>query len=246
LDDARRSYEDGVSAFEQHKLADAESAFKRSYAQKPIPLTAYFLSCLYAQAYSRSAAGDYAAKALHGTPELDRAYADGARLILAWSKKKPSAELDTDDKLDAGPPKFPVPTEKSLPGEEAGAANPVATTNHTEVVKGNGVDVFLVIGGQRRWIPNEQTFNALGLDWQSIRTIPDEELNKIPRITDYPSLNARAVKGIGPEIYLLEEGKRRWIPNEQKFVALGLRAEDVEWISDEDLSLIPLGSQIPE
>jgi len=245
LDDARRSYEDGFSAFEQHKFADAESAFKQSYAQKPFPITAYFLSCLYAQSGRRSQAGGYAEKALHGIPELDRAYAEGARRILAWSKKT-SAELDTDAKLDTPPPKFPIPTEKSLPGEEADAASPAATSNAREVIKGSGAAVFLVVGGQRRWIPNQQTFESLGLDWPSVKTIGDQQLNDIPKGEDYPSLNRRAVKGSGSEIYLLEGGKKRWIPNEQKFAALKLRMEDVETISDEDLSFIPLGSPIPE
>ena len=55
------------------------------------------------------------------------------------------------------------------------------------LVKGSSPEVFLLEKGKRRWIPDEATFNAMGLDWQAVREISDEDLNSIPRGPDYPS-----------------------------------------------------------
>lgn len=34
--------------------------------------------------------------------------------------------------------------------------------------------------GQRRYIPDAATFNAMGLDWNKVKGITDAELNAVP------------------------------------------------------------------
>jgi hypothetical protein len=112
-------------------------------------------------------------------------------------------------------------------------------------IKGSGPEVFLVVAGKRRWIPDEITFDALGLDWQAIRTVSDQRLNGIPRGEDYPSLPGKLLKGSSTEVFLLERGKRRWIPDEATFNAMGLDWQAVRVISDELLNSIPRGPDYP-
>ena len=113
------------------------------------------------------------------------------------------------------------------------------------LLKGSGPEVFLVIDGQRRWIPDAATFDALGLDWEAVRVVSDQQLNSYPRGQDYPSLPGRLVKGSGPEVFQLEKGKRRWIPDEATFNAMGLSWEAVQVIPDQQLNIIPRGMDYP-
>jgi len=55
------------------------------------------------------------------------------------------------------------------------------------VVKGAGPAVYLIENGRRRWIPNMETFNSLGLKWEEVQTLPDTEVEAIPKGSDYPS-----------------------------------------------------------
>lgn len=48
------------------------------------------------------------------------------------------------------------------------------------LLKGRDARVYIVRDNQRRWIHDEATFNAMGLSWSAIRTIPDEVLFAIP------------------------------------------------------------------
>jgi hypothetical protein len=40
--------------------------------------------------------------------------------------------------------------------------------------------IYLIEGGVRRWIPDPETFNALGLSWERVNTISDTEMNLVP------------------------------------------------------------------
>ena len=41
--------------------------------------------------------------------------------------------------------------------------------------------------GQRRWIPDAETFNAMGLDWSNIKYFPINDVDTIPPGQDFPS-----------------------------------------------------------
>jgi hypothetical protein len=243
---ARAKYENGKLAFEQQKFADAESAFKESYSLRAFPITAYFLSCTYVQLQKRNDAGHFAQLALQGTPKLIDDYSRDAQKILKWSKKPVARETDLENEahLDTVGPNPKAPTEESFPSDDT--PTQVQVAEGLTVLRGSGPEIFLVVEGRRRWIPNQTTFDVLGLDGQSVKTIPDEELNSIPRGADYPSLAGTLVKGTGPDVYQLENGKRRLIPDMETFKKLGLRWESVQYIPDQDLSSIPVGAPIPK
>jgi hypothetical protein len=52
------------------------------------------------------------------------------------------------------------------------------------------------------------------------------------------------IKGTGPEVYLIEAGQRRWIPDQQTFDARGLDRNHIEVVTDAELTSIPLGNDL--
>jgi hypothetical protein len=55
------------------------------------------------------------------------------------------------------------------------------------IVKGSGPDRFLIEGGLRRLIPDEETFKAMGFKSENVKVISDSELNSIPLGKPLPS-----------------------------------------------------------
>ncbi len=58
-----------------------------------------------------------------------------------------------------------------------------ATTNIPDgtLIKATGDEVDLVQNGQRRWIPDMATFNAMGFQWSDVQTISDTQFAAIPQ-----------------------------------------------------------------
>ena len=48
------------------------------------------------------------------------------------------------------------------------------------LVAGSGPEIYVIIGGTRRWVPDPQTFEAKGYKWDAVEQISDVELNAIP------------------------------------------------------------------
>ncbi|MEC4804905.1 MAG: M23 family metallopeptidase, partial [Jaaginema sp. PMC 1079.18] len=82
----------------------------------------------------------------------------------------------------------------------------------------------------------------------AVKHINDPDLNKIPLGSPLPSLqnvDGNLLKGSGDEIYLMENGVRRHIPDQYTFENLGYDFNAVKHINDPDLNKIPLGSPLP-
>lgn len=60
-----------------------------------------------------------------------------------------------------------------------------------------------------------------------------------------PIANGRLVKGTGPKVFIVENGKRRWIPNEETFHKMGHDFSAVLRVSDVTLEAIPVGENLP-
>ncbi|HEX6501968.1 MAG TPA: hypothetical protein VF011_01885 [Terriglobales bacterium] len=131
-----------------------------------------------------------------------------------------------------GPLPVPYPDGTLLKGQMMGlAATPV------EMIQGH----------ERRPFPDTQTFNYMGLDANSVQTIPIIAFLSIPAGPPFPSRTDWTVlQGSGPAIYLMNNGQRHLIPDPPTFNALGLTSDAVESVADADLNSIPLGTPIPE
>lgn len=110
------------------------------------------------------------------------------------------------------------------------------------LVKGSGPEVYQMHWYQRRWIPNLETFNWLGLDWKAVQNIDNAKLEAILRGPDLPSrANGTLLKGSGPAVWMMKKGERRWIVDRETFDRLRLDWDAVQRVDDDDLESIPRG-----
>lgn len=115
------------------------------------------------------------------------------------------------------------------------------------LIKGSDETVYVMMGGVKRPIP-ENTLKNLGLTGIAIETIPDKELSLIPEGYSLPEIkypNGTLVKGSGPNVYLIQGGLRRLIPDKTTFESLGFEWNRVKTIQTNELSLIAEGEPIP-
>ena len=66
-----------------------------------------------------------------------------------------------------------------------GAAYPSRTDG--TLLQGSGPQVYVMTSCQRHWIPDPDTFNALGYNWNAIQHIADADLTAIPEGAQLPS-----------------------------------------------------------
>jgi len=78
----------------------------------------------------------------------------------------------------------------------------------------NEAPVYLILDGQRRWIPDPPTYNNLFVDWNGIK-----ESTEYASIHEGPALPTNTVlfKGSQAEVYLLDQHSKRWITNPTVF-----------------------------
>ncbi len=71
------------------------------------------------------------------------------------------------------------------------------------------------------------------------------EVSTRPPVDDIPQRNLiQLVKGSGPEIFLIQNGERRWITDSRTFDAYGFNYSDVKEIFDEELNVYLEGTPI--
>jgi hypothetical protein len=77
----------------------------------------------------------------------------------------------------------PVVTATGLP---LGSAIPADGTLVMDGLPGG--KAYLVSGGQLHWIPNPETFNAMGFSWSSVQNLGPAGINAIPEGAPLPSV----------------------------------------------------------
>jgi hypothetical protein len=105
--------------------------------------------------------------------------------------------------------------------------------------------VFSIQEGKRRYIPDVETFNELRLDPNSIKSVSDEDLNKIPLGSDFPSRRDGTLLENDGKIYIIRSRKLRLIPDSETFALMGLSRTLVKKVSTQDLGQIPIGFAFP-
>lgn len=112
-------------------------------------------------------------------------------------------------------------------------------------LKSEGHAVYIIMDGERRWIPNPDTLFGLGYNWGSVEAITNEEKARYPMGSPFPSLtNGNIYKGTSNHVYLMQNKKRCWITSSAVFNRMGLQWDDLQRISDKDLMLILEGEDI--
>ncbi len=119
------------------------------------------------------------------------------------------------------------------------------------LLKSTGSDkVYAIENGQKRWITTAETFVSSGYQWKNIVIVADFELNIFLNgeniVNPNPSLKPSGsfLKGSGNEVYLIENGKKRWITTPAVFASKGYKWEDIIAVADYELSLYVEGENI--
>lgn len=119
------------------------------------------------------------------------------------------------------------------------------------LLKSMGSDkVYAVENGKRRWITTPEIFVSSGYKWKDIVIVTDFELNIFPNGENIASLNSSLksngslLKGSGNKVYLIENGKKRWITTAEVFAFNGYKWKDVIVVADFELSLYPESENI--
>ncbi len=129
-------------------------------------------------------------------------------------------------------------------GKEVVASQPYYLPK-VDLLKGSGPEVYALENGVRRWIPNPETFEYFRYKWTNVKNISDNLLKsyslgkELSKYSAYP--DGSLLKGSGPEVYLVELGKRRWIPNPKTFEKSGFGWRYIIEIDDKKLKRIKEG-----
>ena len=98
--------------------------------------------------------------------------------------------------------------------------------------------VYMLENGKKRWIKTAEIFNSSGYDWKKIVIVPDSE--KYDDGADKDSAAGSRAEGSlvkygsSGKVYVLENGKKRWIPDAVTFVKLGYGWGKITTISDSE------------
>lgn len=117
-----------------------------------------------------------------------------------------------------------------------------------DLIQGSGPEIYVLENGLKRWIPDPGTFEYFRYKWNNVKHISDNLLNSyaqgedLDKYDDYPE--GTLLRGAGPEVYLIELGKRRWIPNPAVFGGNGLGWRYVYDIDQDKLKRIPQGGNL--
>jgi len=117
-----------------------------------------------------------------------------------------------------------------------------------DLVKGSGPEVYVLETGTRHWIPSIEIFNKFNFKWENIKTYSDLIIQNHPQDSDWSSWgdypDGTLMKGTGPEVYLIELGKKRWIPSLEVFFNNDFGWKYVLNVSDNDLKSFSTGENL--
>lgn len=107
-------------------------------------------------------------------------------------------------------------------------ANTAAQFEEGALVKGSKNTVYLISKGKACWIPNDNIFNLLGLNWNKVKKVSDKNLVKIPK-------GWIIVKGRNEPLYIIDNGTACKVTNASTLKALGFDNNTIWNVPDEKL-----------
>lgn len=114
------------------------------------------------------------------------------------------------------------------------------------LIRGSGPDVYLFRLGLRRHVVDLNNFLARGYSFSSVRAISDGLLNAIPVGNPLLDLFATGalVKGTAPDVYVMQDGKKRHAVNATVFGGCGYGFDSVVAVPDSVLTSISTGTPL--
>lgn len=115
------------------------------------------------------------------------------------------------------------------PGQKEEGAYP----NGTLIKSADSPDVYVIVNGQKRKIPDPATFNNWGYKWEQIKEAPAADVNKFSNI----EISSDIVRAKGDnKIYRIIGDKKIWIPTVQAFLGSGYKPNSEIEIEQADLT----------
>ena len=103
--------------------------------------------------------------------------------------------------------------------------------------------IYLISGGHKHYIQTPATVKALNVANQ-IKTVPDADLEAMPAGITLPDLTSRLIqKASTGEVFFLEGGKRRYVPDAETLKALNVGSQP-RGLPDDIIDAIPVGSPV--
>jgi len=138
------------------------------------------------------------------------------------------------------------------------------TTTSSSIMEGSLIrlqgrpEVYVILGGKKCYIPDPETFNAKGYRWDRVKDINSDAFNKIPTGSPLPpvktqtSITSSAVPAEGtlirlqgrPEVYVIQGGRKCYIPDPETFNAKGYRWDQVKDLNSDAFNKITMGSPL--
>jgi hypothetical protein len=122
------------------------------------------------------------------------------------------------------------------------------------VLKGSGSEIYVVQGCQRKLVPDTPTLNTLG-GWGAVRGVIDSDLSAIPEGGSIPPVptpipvplrEGDLVQVAGqPQIFLLEGGLLRLVPDMATFYDLDLNPAAVKFITIAQIGTMSFETPLP-
>jgi CHAT domain len=127
------------------------------------------------------------------------------------------------------------------------AEEPLSSQDGSLIKSADADPIYVMQEGQKRWIPDPETFDAYGFDWGRVQVRLARALDAIPTSSPLPSCrNGSLIRIAGTDpIYVMQQGQKRWIPDAETFNAHGFDWGGVQEGLPGDLDEIPTGPPLP-
>lgn len=114
------------------------------------------------------------------------------------------------------------------------------------VTQAPGGKLYLIgWGGLKLSFPDQATLETYGFDLGDVKPAPQELLGRVPSGPRLPRLKeGMVVRGAAPSLYLIQQERKRLIPDMATFRSLGLDPYAVVAVPDEALGRIPSGTPL--
>jgi hypothetical protein len=129
----------------------------------------------------------------------------------------------------------------AAPGGQARAVAAPAFADGTAVREENSFLIYKIVGGAKVWFVNANEFYALGYTLDRVVVVPRGALASVPNV---PRDGTLVRERSSFAVFLMDDGKRRWIPNRHGFDAAGFTLNQVQVVANGALGGIPRGQDL--
>jgi hypothetical protein len=114
------------------------------------------------------------------------------------------------------------------------------------LLRGSGSSVYLMRGGLKHRVPNGQTFEANGFDWNAVISLADATLNGIPNGQPVLDLlgDGYLFKGSPPWVFVTQGGRLRYVTSASVMTSCGYNWDAIHVISNSWLGAMPGGAPL--